>query len=224
MLISRKKPIVFAGPSLPLLSEQILNKIELRPPIKRGDLDSFFDVKNTGTILIIDGVFGSTLSISSTECREILFKGWCLIGASSMGALRASDLWSVGMIGIGDIYNLFRIGVLRSEADVAVAINPKTHEEVSVSIVHIRFILAHLEKEKHITKGQSRRLLIQARGFFWFERNWDDILSKWKESGLENPVLDEIRKLISDKAAHPKKLDAYLALTTVLSHRWKVLE
>lgn len=220
MLGGHRKPIVFAGSSLGPLAEDRRGRIELRPPVRRGDLELLLDGRPPGTAVLIDGFFGSNLSVTPTECRQLLDAGWRLLGASSMGALRASELWSVGMIGVGEIFMLFRLGVLRSDADVAVALNARTFEEVTASVVHVRAVLSLLEQGGQITGAGARKLLRAARALHWFERSWDDTIAAWERDGLDPTVSERARRLALDDTLHPKKRDAAQVIDCVLARRW----
>ena len=66
------------------------------PPVKRGDLTA---VDEYEVIVILDGEFGQHDSVSPKEILAVLEKGKTVIGAASMGALRASELDRCGMIG-----------------------------------------------------------------------------------------------------------------------------
>ena len=90
------KTIIFAGPSISHMELAVLTTADLAPPIRRGDIDRFADYE---MFVIIDGEFGQSLSVSPKEILSILKTGRIVIGASSMGALRASELDTCGMIG-----------------------------------------------------------------------------------------------------------------------------
>jgi len=220
MFKNRYKPVVFAGSSISDLPDDKRSCLDIRPPAKRGDLDCLIADRKVGTVILIDGLFGSSLSITPTECRKLLQKGWCLIGASSMGALRANELWSVGMIGIGSVFMMFRLGMLRSDADVAVALHPNSFKELTASIVHIRSILYQMEKRKVLSGTFARKLLQSSRKFYWAERTWDDIICDWKKNGLSTTDAALAHKLISDTNYHPKKQDALVAVNSILAKRW----
>jgi len=220
VLTGRKRPIVFGGPSLSEVAAEKRERLDIRPPVRCGDFAPLLEEAHPGTVVIIDGVFNSSLAVTPTECRQLLERGWRLIGASSMGALRAGDLWSVGMIGVGEVFTLYRLGVLRSDADVAVALNAKTYEEVTASVVHVRAILSSLERRGEITGGEARRFLRMSRETYWFERYWDEVIDSWRRGGLSGAAADSARALAADPLHHPKKRDAQLAVNCVLAHRW----
>src|ERR1700758_4067113 len=100
------KVLVYLGPSLPLdKARAILPDAIYRPPAKQGDILS--DVVNFSPsyIILIDGEFAQNLSPWHKEIVSAIqypgVKG--VYGASSMGALRASELDFIGMVGIGQI-------------------------------------------------------------------------------------------------------------------------
>src|SRR5262249_38218406 len=91
--------IVFAGPSLPRREILRLFPADLRPPAARGDVWRAM-LDSPRVIVLIDGVFESQPSVWHREILEALAAGITVFGASSMGALRAVELASDGMIGV----------------------------------------------------------------------------------------------------------------------------
>ena len=90
--------VVFLGPSLNQQEARPLLDAEYRPPVKRGDLE---DLAGFDTVVIIDGQFGQSLSVTPKEILALIDSGVSVVGASSMGALRAAELDSFGMKGVG---------------------------------------------------------------------------------------------------------------------------
>lgn len=208
--------VVFAGPSLSPATKTLSARCELRPPIRRGGLQALIDERVPATAVLLDGLFGSSLAVTPTECRNALERGWTLVGASSMGALRASELWSLGMIGIGRIYEQLRLGHIDADAEVAVAYHPDSHEELTVSLVHVRELLDHAFPSSEQQPLRELALTL-ARRIYWAERSWPAVLSSWKRASLPLALLtlasDETRRL----QLHPKRRDAELALRAVLN-------
>ena len=95
--------VVFLGPSLARSRAEQILEADYRPPAKRGDL---YNAAREGAriILLIDGVFFQDCSVAHKEVLYALEAGAKVLGASSMGALRASELDVYGMEGIGQIY------------------------------------------------------------------------------------------------------------------------
>src|SRR5699024_12171240 len=70
-------------------------------------------------IAVVDGVFGNQPAVWHKEILFALAQGCTVIGAASMGALRAVELAPYGMIGVGAIYRLYRRGAIVDDAEVA---------------------------------------------------------------------------------------------------------
>src|SRR3979409_72773 len=113
------KIIVFSGPSMAEAEVHRLAACTHAPPIKRGDLDTNKDCE---VFVILDGEFGQNMSVSPKEILAVLEKGKTVIGASSMGALRASELDRSGMIGVGWVYDYFPRCAVRREGGVALVV------------------------------------------------------------------------------------------------------
>lgn len=221
MIYIKKKPIVFAGPSSLLFSEKILNKIDLKPPIRKNDLNTIIKTNNIpGICVILDGIFNTDRAISSFECKTLIDEGWLLIGASSMGALRAADLWSLGMIGVGKIYNLYRIGICRSDAEVAVLYSEKnnTYMEITASLVHIRSIIQYLLDKKSIEYAIAKKLLLQLKKIPWYERYWELVWQIFKNNNIHTNIINDSVKISQDLNMHPKSIDANHALNLVFTN------
>ena len=125
-----KKIIIFTGPSLSSNEANNILKAEYRPPVARGDIINALK-DNPDIIVIIDGVFHKEPAVSHKEILKAIKNGVIVVGGASMGALRASELDDFGMIGIGQVYKDYRSGVVESDDDVAVVINPETLEQLS---------------------------------------------------------------------------------------------
>lgn len=208
MLFSRKhKPAVFVGPSLS--NPQNDSLFEIRPPIQAGDLNA---LKGSGQpVLIIDGLFGSTMSITVVECLEFLQAGGILLGCSSMGALRAADCYNNGMVGIGQIFQGYLLGYYRSDTDVAVRYHAGSYDEITLSYVHIDRLICFLTQSGQLSRVGARKILSQVRAISWYDRYIDrivDIVCS-HSPGIEG---NQLINLFKDEALHPKKEDAKLAI------------
>ena len=118
------KIIIYTGLSLSFdEAREILDTTEdveviYKRPIKRGDLNH--DIKENPDIIgIIDGVFHQSSAVGHREILNVIKKGIEVYGASSMGALRASELDSLGMHGIGYVYNQYATGKIVSDDTVS---------------------------------------------------------------------------------------------------------
>ena len=209
--MSGPSSIVYLGPSLSHAEAAGLLEADYRPPIKRGDLPSHYE----GTVVIIDGEFGQSLSVSPNEILSLLDRGTTVIGASSMGALRAAELYPFGMKGYGWIYEQYRSGRIIADDEVAIAYSPLDLRPVTVPLVNVRYWLGELEAAGHLEAKVSRRMLASLRRVFYADRTDQRVRLE-----LEKIVgADELRRLynifgggITDvKAADARRVLMHLA-------------
>ena len=218
------KPIIFGSASISCLPKAIMKEFIIKPPIKKGDLDK---LHTDSPVLIIDGYFGNHLAITPKECLKYLNTGRVLMGSSSMGAIRASELWQYGMIGIGTIYNLYRLGHLQSDADVAVLYSKKRSDqsknlqELTYSIAHIAAVLLHMEKLGFIIQSKSYELIQLAKKIHFEERFPTTFInSMQKIDGLSSNFFLLFKKYMASEIHHPKIKDAHEAIGYLLCQTW----
>lgn len=97
------------------------------PPAAQGDILKSCIRWNPRQIVLIDGTFRQTLAVWVKELVFIMVDGVKFIGASSMGALRASELWQYGAVGIGKIFEAYKTGTVQDDAYVAMTYDPHTY-------------------------------------------------------------------------------------------------
>ena len=209
-------PVVYSGPSIsPDEVRAILPDAVVMPAIKRGDLYrdrmlgfSFF--------LILDGVFFHELAIPPRELLDVLADGAVLVGATSMGAIRAAECWPAGMLGVGAIYRLFKRGSLRSDDEVAVAFGPvNPHLMSTVPLVNVRYAVSRAMRAGEIGQNLARNIVRSAETTFYPERNWRTILLAAGQPDADG----QLKKCLSKYDL--KRLDAVRALrycSSMLAH------
>jgi hypothetical protein len=121
---------IFVGPSLFGCAIEKRPQELWLPPVRCGDVVAVVAQHHPKKILIIDGFFHQVLSVWHKEIIYALLKGIVVIGASSMGALRAAELWRYGMLGVGKIFQMFRDGE-EDDSLVALTCNPETYEPMT---------------------------------------------------------------------------------------------
>lgn len=181
--------VIFVGPSLDHGELESMTTAQLAPPIRRGDLQQFAD---NDIFVLIDGEFGQNLSVSPKEILALLDRGKVVIGASSMGALRASELDVYGMIGVGWVYERFARADVRRDDDVALAFSPLDHTAVTVPMVNVEYMIELLEEKGEIRPAEKSAVLRAARRIFFADRT-------------EARLRKTLRKLLG-----PERLDAML--------------
>ncbi|WP_164019991.1 TfuA-like protein [Pyxidicoccus trucidator] len=171
-------PIVFLGPSLSRgEAEALLPGADFRPPVRRGDL---YRARASGgsVFLIVDGVFMQQHAISPREIVDVVRDGAWVVGASSMGALRAAECWPAGMQGVGSIYRLFRRGSLTSDDEVAVVFDPESERPGSIALVNVRHAVARAVRQGQLLRSEAERLVRVAEETFYAERTWRTLLAR----------------------------------------------
>ncbi len=162
------KVIIYAGLSIPFdEAREILDSSEdveviYKRPIKRGDL-SLALKQHPDIIGIIDGVFHQNSAVGHKEILNVMNSGVEVFGASSMGALRASELDTLGMTGIGYVYNQYASGTVESDDDVAVMLDSETLEALSEPLINMRYVFENAVCENIITEKEMDDLLCIAK-------------------------------------------------------------
>jgi len=173
------KTIVFSGPSLSEAEVQRLAACIHAPPIKRGDLAAADDYD---VFVILDGEFGQNLSVSPKEILAVLDRGKTVIGASSMGALRASELDRAGMIGVGWVYDYFRRSAVRRDADVALVYSPFDFKPMTVPMVDVEYWMEQASAAGLIPDREKARVLKAARNIFFADRSGDRLMESLRHA------------------------------------------
>jgi ribosomal protein S12 methylthiotransferase accessory factor len=202
------RPVVFLGPSLELEHARRILPASYRLPIKRGDL---VDVPPGALVGIIDGVFQHSASVSPREIHRAVERGVRIFGASSMGALRALEV--SGMIGVGSVYEMYRDGLIVSDDEVALALDPDTQKPLTVPLVNVRFAIDRLVRSGTLDRALGDRIVEAAIRLHFAERTYPAIMA---EAGLGARA--DVRDLIVMLAQIDlKREDAHTLLETLAS-------
>jgi hypothetical protein len=212
--------VVFSGPSLSWSEVVSIDRLlRCRSPAKRGDIS---EVAKEGVAIIglIDGVFYDRAAVSHKEIIDVMRSGVTIVGGSSMGALRASELNSFGMVGVGKIYECFKLGIIEADDEVAVAYNPVTLESVSDPLVNIRVALHLLEKASIMSSDTSDALLKLAQSLFYIDRSLPLVLRMAERRELINDrERNDIEASLARFDYDLKKRDAKLVVQEVVKIR-----
>ncbi|WP_158789683.1 TfuA-like protein [Granulicella sp. L46] len=197
--------VVFLGPSLPVEEARRLLDAEFLPPICRGDIARL--PASIRFIGIIDGEFFQKLAVSPKEIIQALDRGIKVFGSSSMGALRAAETHTFGMVGIGRIFEQFRDGILDADDEVAVAYEPGTYRALSDPMVNLREALALARIAGVITESQHHELISVIKARYFPHRSW---------RALEE-ICPPLRKFAETQPLPDLKRDDACALLTAMA-------
>lgn len=169
MVETPKTAVAYVGSSLAgeipqrLFSPEVL----VLPPIRRGDLGAL--APSIKSILVIDGVFHAALAVSAREILDALKLGLKVYGSSSMGVLRAAELDSYGMIGVGKVYEMYKSGEAQSDAEVALIFSEHDAIPLSEPLVNIRYAVAIAIEEGHVQAAVGGKIIAIAQSFPYYE-------------------------------------------------------
>jgi hypothetical protein len=205
-----QKIIVFLGPSLEKTAAEKILSAHYLPPAKRGDL--LAAVHDGATIIgLIDGVFHQESAVAHREILAAIKKGVRVIGSSSMGALRAAEMDTLGMVGIGKIYQMYTIGELESDDEVALVFDPISGMALSEPLINIRFTLKRATEAGIIDKGAHDTLLSAARSVFYPKRTYRTIVYQAGEA-IDEKTRERFLQWVKTNACDQKRDDAVAAL------------
>ncbi|MFJ8231860.1 TfuA-like protein [Streptomyces sp. NPDC094448] len=210
---------VFTGPTLhpgdPALAD---SRFVPRPPIGHGDLLRP-GITPDDTVLIIDGVFHHAPAVRHKEIIWTLSRGVRVLGAASIGALRAAELANCGMVGVGEIYTAYATGELAGDDEVAVAQAAAPDlSAYSWPLVNVRKVLRLAVSEGVIDPEASDLILAELKKVFYAHRSLRVLLSTGRNCGApafgwwlkdrlhDDPYFGDV-----------KRADAVLALETALN-------
>lgn len=204
--------VVFIGPSLPLdEAKQILPDAEYLPPAKRGDLTDAV-LAGAKTIVLIDGVFFQDRAVGHREILAALRTGVLVYGSSSMGALRASEMDTLGMIGMGEIYRWYREGIINADDEVGLVYDPETHAALSEPMVNIRATFAGARAANIIDDAGEKELLRACKAIYYPDRTYRHVI---RDAEIPAEQKTKLAAWIKTNAVDQKRLDAVACLTAV---------
>ena len=169
---------VFLGPTLDHCTAKQLLPATYFPPVCLGDLYRLLP-EPVETIVLIDGLFDGTTPVWHREILAQLEAGRQVIGASSMGALRAVELEPYGMLGCGDIYRWYKEGIIDGDDEVALLHGTRELDYVKLSepLVNVRWNLIRAVADGVLDDVASSRLLQHAKSLYFGDRTIQNLLT-----------------------------------------------
>ena len=208
--------IVFLGPSLAIAEAHAILDADYRPPAAANDvLDAVCDEPRA--IVVIDGVFERVLSIRHKEILYALSRGIRVYGAASMGALRAAELDTFGMRGVGKIYEAYASGEYEDDDEVAVAhaTGDYGYRPVSEAMVNLRWGLELAQAQLVISAATRACLTACGKSLFYRDRSWAALLARAADEGAPARELQALRAFIKRTEPNRKRDDAVMVLKEV---------
>lgn len=215
-----RRTIVFSGPTLPhrAITAVLPQAICLAPAVQGSVLAATLEFAPE-VILLIDGGFQSEPTVRHNEILWAVSRGVYVVGAASMGALRAAELHP-HMAGYGLIYRWFRRCVLAPDDAVAVLHGPAELDYLALTEagIDLRITIRLARRRGLLSREDARRLDSAVQRLNFRERTWQACLDA---AGLGVSSMDrgKLLKLLRDIHVPQKQADALGALRTLASGR-----
>ncbi|HEY0991597.1 MAG TPA: TfuA-like protein [Kofleriaceae bacterium] len=212
-------PVVFLGPSLPREEARALLPADYRPPVAKGDI---YALLTTGVnrIVVIDGVFHGGPSVWQRELLAAIDAGIEVLGASSMGALRAAELYPLGMQGFGTVFDWYRSGFLDGDDEVALRHSNEefAYRALSEPLVNIRATLQQAVTDGCITAVEEHELVAFAKRMYYPDRSHRALLTCPLVLAWPAERRDAFSAYLDGHAVDVKAQDARLVLEHCAHH------
>ncbi|WP_422037011.1 TfuA-like protein [Roseibium sp.] len=177
--MNRRTPpvIVFAGPSVDETEFPEGLRAHWSGPAAQGDIVAAVEEHGPCVIALIDGLFQGVPAVRHKEILWALSRGAIVFGASSMGALRAAELWRCGMHGRGVIYRWLRRFPLLPDDAVAVLHAPPElgAGALTEALVDLRLGIKRACRNGLVSRSLAQMLLQNARELHYTDRTFANI-------------------------------------------------
>ncbi len=175
--MSVNEVVVFLGPSLPIDEARRLLDARYLPPARQGDVFRVLPSRPS-VIVLIDGVFELQPSVWHHELRAALASGVAVIGAASMGALRAAELHVEGMRPVGRIALEYLRGARTDDGDVALLHGDAEagYRALTLPLVNIEATVREARRRRLLSPAAARAVLALARSRPFKDRRWPAVL------------------------------------------------
>ena len=207
------KAICFVGLTINANEAREILDIEYLNPVQAGDIPTAIAEYNPELIGIIDGFFHTTASVLHKDILFALSQGIQVIGAASIGALRASELQGYGMLGCGRIFQDYLCGNIVGDDEVAVPVfySPKEKNWLILddceSLVNIRSTLNNAVFNGLIEEELKNAVISHAKKLSFFQRKWSVLLDHKLYDYQDDPFVS-LRKNLKKVRVDQKKEDA----------------
>lgn len=227
---------VFAGPSLAGVDvSAILPDCRLLPPVQQGSIHEVVERYAPDVIGVVDGYFLHCPSVWHKEILWAMDRGVQVLGASSMGALRAAELAPFGMIGVGQVFEAYLAGALppcrgvigevsdvvvdgvTDDDEVAMIHGPAESGYVAASdaMINIRFTLQAARAAGVIDEALARQCVREAKSLHFSERRYATVLERLSRQDGHGDALARLAEWLPQGKVDQKRVDGVALLERI---------
>ena len=209
---------VFLGPTLAEKDARAELDAVYLPPVSAGDVYRLWR-RRPRAIGIVDGYFDRVPAVWHKEIMWMMERGVHVFGGASMGALRAAELDSFGMHGVGWVYQAFREETLDRDDEVAVRHAPADdgYRPLSEAMVNIRRTLQAAEHLGIISAATHSILVAAGTALFYRDRTWPELLRAAEAARADAAELDALRRWLPAGRIDQQAADAVAMLREIHS-------
>lgn len=197
--------VLFAGPSVHGCRFEHPT-VSVRPPASHGDLQAAV-LQGATVIGLVDGLFESIAAVWHKEILFALSEGVTVLGAASLGALRAAECQTFGMIAVGEVARRYARGELDDDAAVAQIHGPAELGFVPLTeaLVDCEAAVTALGRSGVLLESEAAALLASARALFFKERTWQAVLGL---AGIPESRAPQLLSMLKRRQTSLKRRDA----------------
>ncbi|MFC5662307.1 TfuA-like protein [Kitasatospora misakiensis] len=190
----------------------------MHPPARHGDLRDPA-IGDGDTVVLIDGLYHQAPALRHKEILAAMGRGVSVVGAASIGALRAAELRPFGMIGVGAVFRAYASGEIDGDDEVAVGQEPGGRQRaLTWPLVNVRHALRLAQDEGIADARTCARLLEPLRAVYYPQRSTAAVLAVLRREGAAH-LGEWLRERRADDPhfGDLKRLDAMKAIEAAVS-------
>jgi hypothetical protein len=201
--------VVFLGPTLSRAAAERLFRADYQPPAAKGDFYRYLGTR-TQAIVLIDGLFHAQPSVWQREILAALAEGISVVGASSMGALRAAELHLFGMAGHGTVFQWYRDGVIDGDDEVALlhGAEDSDYRPLSEPLVNIRYNLQRAVQARLLLPDEEQATIEVLKKRYYGERSAQLLADAVNRLALPPSRAERLQRFLREEAVDLKRQDA----------------
>jgi hypothetical protein len=193
-------------------------EIEILPPVQQGDILRLSNAL-PDVLGIVDGYFFQVPSVLHKEILYAIERGTYVLGAASLGALRAAELDTLGMEGFGQVYRWYKRGKIDGDDEVAVlhASAEDGFKPLTAPLVNLRYNLRRAQVRRLLSQRMAAAILRMAKQMHFTNRSYAAILHTAHANGIIGAEYDPLRHFFRHEAIDLKHEDALELLKTIVA-------
>lgn len=192
---------LFVGPSgagVPALADAPPD-LRILPPVKRGDLPSLARSEPPGAIALADGIFHSHPAVGHKEILQALHAGWKIYGLCSLGALRACEMFSFGMVPFGRVAQRYVEAPETPDDFVALLHGPgPRYLLLSEPYVHLESCLEHACSSGLLSSAEKLLVQQELTESWYGHRTMERFRALLLKAAPDRPRQDQIAGLLAE--------------------------